>query len=87
MQFQSDVLNTKVTRPEVMETTALGAAYLAGLASGFWKNTEELHQQWIAGQSYEPVIDEAKRKALLSTWQKAVHRSLSWIEPINEKQS
>lgn len=80
MQFQSDILNTKVTRPIIMETTALGAAYLAGLASGFWKNTEELKQQWKADQSYVPAMKAEDRDNLLKNWHKAVQRSLSWIE-------
>jgi glycerol kinase len=80
MQFQSDMLNTKVTRPAVMETTALGAAYLAGLASGFWKGTEELKEQWVAERSYVPGMEEAVRNELLRNWQKAVERSRSWIE-------
>ena len=80
MQFQSDMLNTKVTRPAVMETTALGAAYLAGLASGFWKGTEELKEQWVAEKSYEPGMEEDFRQELLRNWQKAVERSVSWLE-------
>ncbi|MEX0980859.1 MAG: glycerol kinase GlpK [Bacteroidales bacterium] len=80
MQFQSDMLNTKVTRPAVMETTALGAAYLAGLAAGFWKGTGELKEQWVADRSYEPGFDEALRQELLRNWQKAVERSCSWLE-------
>ncbi|MCA1746158.1 MAG: glycerol kinase, partial [Bacteroidales bacterium] len=80
MQFQSDMLNAKVTRPAVMETTALGAAYLAGLASGFWKGTEELKKQWVVDRSYEPGIEEAEREELLQNWQKAVKRSFLWLE-------
>lgn len=80
MQFQADILNTKVTRPGIMETTALGAAYLAGLASGFWKNTDELKKQWIADRSFVPTMEEEARKTLLKSWQKAVSRSLSWLD-------
>ena len=80
MQFQADLLNTKVTRPAIMETTALGAAYLAGLASGFWESTDELKKQWVADQSYQPVMEEPDRKVLLKNWQKAVSRALSWLD-------
>jgi glycerol kinase len=80
MQFQSDILNTKVTRPGIMETTALGAAYLAGLASGFWENTDELKKQWIADRSFVPAMEEQQRKTLLNNWQKAVSRALSWLD-------
>jgi glycerol kinase len=80
MQFQSDMLNTTVTRPQIMETTALGAAYLAGLASGFWKDTDELKKQWTADKHYRPDMDESHRNALLNNWQKAVSRSLSWLD-------
>jgi glycerol kinase len=80
MQFQSDMLDAIVTRPKVMETTALGAAYLAGLASGFWKNTEELKQQWKADQSYKPSMKDDLRQQQLNSWHKAVKRSLDWEE-------
>ncbi|MCF8225788.1 MAG: glycerol kinase GlpK [Bacteroidales bacterium] len=80
MQFQADILNTRVTRPEIMETTALGAAYLAGLASGFWKNTGELREQWKIGRSYVPEMDEQIRTAEMKSWHRALERSLSWIE-------
>jgi glycerol kinase len=80
MQFQSDMLNTKVTRPAVMETTALGAAYLAGLVSGFWKGQEELKEQWVADRSYVPGMKEDFRQELLRNWQKALKRSGSWLE-------
>ena len=80
MQFQADLLNTKVTRPAIMETTALGAAYLAGLASGFWESTDELKKQWIVDQNYKPGMDEPDRKVLLKNWQKAVSRALSWLD-------
>lgn len=80
MQFQADILDTKVTRPKVMETTALGAAYLAGLASGFWKNVDELKKQWQVDQSYEPKMEAENKEALLHNWSRAVKRSLAWIE-------
>jgi glycerol kinase len=72
MQFQSDILNTKVLRPTVTETTALGAAYLAGLAVGYWKSVEEIQQQWQIDKTFTPVMDDDKRTALTSGWQKAV---------------
>ncbi len=81
MQFQSDLLNTKVVRPAVKETTALGAAYLAGLAVGFWENTDELAEQWQAEKEFEPAMDEKERLALLNQWNKAVSRSRNWIDP------
>jgi glycerol kinase len=77
MQFQSDMLNTKVVRPIVTETTALGAAYLAGLASGFWKSIDELQKQWQVEKVFEPVITDANRKELTKGWQDAVKASLS----------
>lgn len=78
MQFQSDILDTQVTRPQIMETTALGAAYLAGLASGFWKDIEELKKQWKADQQYSPKMDESDRTELLNDWSRAVERSRDW---------
>ncbi len=80
MQFQADMLGASVTRPVVMETTALGAAYLSGLASGVWKNTDELQQQWKADQVYEPVMEPSEKEKLLKNWHKAVERSKSWLD-------
>lgn len=77
MQFQSDVLNTKVVRPTITETTALGAAYLAGLAVGFWKSMDELQQQWQIEKIFSPTITVEKRNELITGWQKAVNASLS----------
>ena len=62
MQFQSDICNIKVSRPIITETTALGAAYLAGLAVGFWKDKEELSSSWFEGKSYSPNMEEEERK-------------------------
>ena len=62
MQFQSDILNTKVVRPKVTETTALGAAYLAGLAVGYWKNVEEIQEQWQVDKKFSPAMDDNKKK-------------------------
>jgi glycerol kinase len=77
MQFQCDVLNAKVIRPTITETTALGAAYLAGLAVGFWKSTDELQKQWQIGQEFDPDITEEKRAGLTKGWHKAVNAALS----------
>lgn len=80
MQFQSDILNCKVIRPKITETTALGAAYLAGLAVGFWKNVEEIQQQWQIDQSFAPAMETDKRNQLVNGWQRAVKASIAWAE-------
>ena len=80
MQFQSDILNTKVVRPKITETTALGAAYLAGLAVGYWKNVEEIQQQWQADKSFSPSMVEEKRNELVKGWQRAVNASIAWAD-------
>ncbi len=80
MQFQSDILNTKVVRPKITETTALGAAYLAGLAVGYWKNVEEIQQQWQADKSFSPSMDDEKRNELVKGWQRAVNASIAWAD-------
>ena len=72
MEFQSDILDVPVEIPATNETTALGAAYLAGLAVGFWESQEEIASQWAIAQSYEPKMDEEKRKSLIDGWEKAV---------------
>ena len=72
MQFQSDVLNAKVVRPIVTETTALGAAYLAGLAVGYWKNVEDIQQQWQMDRTFTPQISEDQRQQLSKGWKRAV---------------
>jgi glycerol kinase len=80
MQFQSDILNTQVIRPQVTETTALGAAYLAGLAVGFWKNVDELQQYWQKDRTFSPTMPEAKRNDLQKNWKKAVKAAQAWSE-------
>jgi glycerol kinase len=80
MQFQADVLGIPVVRPVVAETTALGAAYAAGLAVGFWKNTGELRDNWREGKRWEPSTTAEQRAVLLHTWQKAVSKTLDWVE-------
>lgn len=80
MQFQSDILNTNVIRPVITETTALGAAYLAGLAVGYWKSTAEIQQQWKADKIFEPSIDSNKRDELIKGWHRAVKASIAWAD-------
>ncbi len=80
MQFQADILNTKVYKPECIETTALGAAYLAGLAVGFWKDQDEIKTNWDIAEEFHPQMTEEKKEALIKGWRKAVTRSLSWDE-------
>ena len=80
MQFQADILNKNVYRPECVETTALGAAYLAGLAVGFWKNTDEIRENWTLSKTFVPSMEEAHREKLKFGWKRAVKRSLSWID-------
>lgn len=78
MQFQSNVLDTVVVRPQITETTALGAAYLAGLAIGFWKNTEEIERYWKSEKKFEPSMLESKRQAHILQWSKAVKAVQLW---------
>ena len=80
MQFQADIIGRRVRRPAIRETTALGAAYLAGLAVGVWKNRGELRQLWECETVYEPAMDAARREKLLHQWHRAVQRSLAWDE-------
>ena len=80
MQFQADVLGVPVVRPKIYETTALGAAYLAGLAVGFWKSTDALAAQWQLDRRFEPAMSAARRAALKAGWAKAVKRSRAWVE-------
>ena len=78
MQFQADVLGVPVVRPRVSETTALGAAYLAGLAVGYWKSAAEIDAQWEAERTFEPSMRDDQREALMEKWKKAVSRSKDW---------
>ena len=78
MQFQADILGVPVERPVVAETTALGAAYLAGLAVGYWKDTDEVKQNWALDRRFTPSMDEATRDKLYKGWKKAVQRALEW---------
>ena len=78
MQFQADILNVPVHRPRVLETTALGAAYLAGLAVGFWKDMEEIKRNWAVDRAFTVQMDEASRAQRYAGWQKAIRRAMSW---------
>lgn len=80
MQFQADILGVPVLRPKVAETTALGAAYAAGLAVGFWQNTDDLRANWGLDHTWHPQMHEATRERLYRGWQKAVTRTLGWVE-------
>jgi glycerol kinase len=80
MQFQADVLSVPVIRPKVAETTALGAAYAAGLAVGFWKNFDELRANWGKDKEWQPQMDSTQRSSLYSEWKKAVTRTFDWVE-------
>lgn len=80
MQFQSDIFEKTVTRPKTLETTALGAAYLAGLAVGYWKNLDELKEQWSIDKVFSPEMEKTKVDSLVKNWNKAVGRASHWIE-------
>ena len=80
MQFQSDILDVPVVRPKITETTALGAAYAAGLAVGYWKNRDDLVSNWEIDKRWKPQMTQARRAALFGSWERAVGRSLDWIE-------
>ena len=80
MQFQADIVNTQVRRPACIETTALGAAYLAGLAVGYWKNRDEIRENWQIGASFAPQMEEERRRQLLKGWHRAVKCALAWAE-------
>ncbi|HQI17284.1 MAG TPA: FGGY-family carbohydrate kinase, partial [Bacillota bacterium] len=80
MQFQADILGVPIYRPEVTETTALGAAYLAGLAVGFWASKDEIAGKWNVDRVFEPVMDGSLRDKKYAGWKKAVSRALKWEE-------
>ncbi len=80
MQFQSDILNVPVVRPEITETTALGAAYAAGLATGIWRNVDELRSHWREARRWTPALPSEAREKLYRAWRKAVERSLGWLD-------
>ena len=80
LQFQADLLNVPVRRPVVSETTALGAAYLAGLAVGYWKDFDDVASNWALDREFTPNMEAEKREKLVKGWTKAVERSLKWVE-------
>ena len=80
MQFQADILNLPVVRPAMQETTALGAAYAAGLAVGYYKDTDDLRANWSVDQTWNPAMKETTRESLYKNWQKAVSRSFDWVD-------
>jgi len=82
MQFQSDILNVPVIRPKVSETTALGAAYAAGLAVGFWPGLEAVRKNWAEDKTWKPKMSKEARNQYFRYWKKAVDRTFDWIEPV-----
>ncbi len=79
MRFQADLLNAPVVRPAVLETTALGAAYAAGLAVGYWNNLDDLRSNWAVAETWTPTMSDDQREKLTAAWSKAVQRSLNWV--------
>ena len=84
MQFQSDLLNVNVVRPDNVETTAMGAAYLAGLAVGFWESKEDIVNRWKAGAHFKPERPQQEMKVKYDGWQRAVERAKEWELPEEE---
>ena len=80
LQFQADLLGVPLVRPKVTETTALGAAYLAGLATGYWANQEEIEANWQVDRRFEPKMSRDEAQTRMRQWRRAVERSLGWIE-------
>jgi glycerol kinase len=80
MQFQADILNVPVIRPAVTETTALGAAYAAGLAVGYWADLDDLRRNWSVDKTWEPNMDQSEREKGIRGWKKAVERTFNWVE-------
>ncbi len=80
MQFQADIVGRTIRRPMIRETTALGAAYLAGLATGVWSSLDDIRRQWTLDKLYEPAMEEEKRQKLVAGWHKAVRRAKDWVE-------
>jgi glycerol kinase len=85
MQFQADLLGVPVVRPKVTETTALGAAYLAGLATGFWQSQAEIEEQWQVDRCFTPAMPRERAEALLATWDRAVSAAKGWACPQSQK--
>ena len=80
MQFQADMLGCPVLRPQIRETTALGAAYLAGLAAGVWDSPDQIREQWELERRFAPSMEEEERQRLFLQWHRAVERSRNWAE-------
>jgi glycerol kinase len=80
MQFQADILGVPVIRPVISETTALGAAYAAGLAVGFWSGVQEIRENWQANRRWDPRMDPQRRDELYAQWRKAVTRTFDWVD-------
>jgi glycerol kinase len=80
MQFQADIIGREVVRPAVQETTALGAAYAAGLAIGFFEGVDELRSRWVAARTWKPAMEASRRESMYALWKKAVSRSFDWVE-------
>ncbi|HMO36491.1 MAG TPA: FGGY-family carbohydrate kinase, partial [Gemmatales bacterium] len=83
MQFQANLLKVPIVRPRITETTALGAAYLAGLGVGYWKNREEIAQQWQMERTFQPDMKKKERQQRLSGWRQALERSKGWCSSEN----
>jgi glycerol kinase len=81
MQFQADLLDVAVRRPAVAETTALGAAYLAGLAVGYWQDTRDITNNWLLAEEFQPKMPAAQREQAYRGWLRAVERSRDWAQP------
>jgi glycerol kinase len=80
MQFQADIAAVDIRRPVIWETTALGAAYLAGIAAGVWGGIDEVRSRWKCDHTFKPLMEEAARNQLIAGWDKAVGRSRNWAE-------
>jgi glycerol kinase len=80
MQFQADILGVPVIRPQLAETTALGAAYAAGLAVGYWANRDELRAKWAEDKRFVPAMPDSEREKLLAAWKKAVTKTFDWVD-------
>jgi glycerol kinase len=80
MQFQANVLGVPVVRPVITETTALGAAYLAGIAVGFWQSQDEVAAQWHKERTFDPSMSDQERNSRLDQWHRAVERARAWVE-------
>ncbi|MEM2314141.1 MAG: FGGY-family carbohydrate kinase, partial [Candidatus Bathyarchaeia archaeon] len=84
MQFQADILGLRIVRPRILETTSLGAAYMAGLAVDYWGSLSEISSMWRAEKIFEPAISECERDRLYRVWREAVKKSLGWAKVLKE---